>query len=119
MDTKQKHSLGKTLNAEAAKCTYGPLHGTDNHLDHVLAATKQTYSVVVDGVNMHAVHLELLLQEVLLQLLKLSMRESAFKSLIVFSSIGQQVHGASAVSAALLAVCTCFALRRRTYDPTF
>ena len=96
-----------------------PLHSTGNHLEHVLAATKQIYSVVVDDAYMHAVHLKLLLQEVLLQLLKLSMRESAFKSLVVFSSIGQQVHGTSTVSAALLAVCTCFALRRRTYDASF
>ena len=63
---------------------------------------------------MHAVHLELLLQEVLLQLLKLSMRERIFICLIVFSSIGQQVHSTSTVSAALFAVCS--ALRRRTYN---
>ena len=65
---------------------------------------------------MHAVHLELLLQKVLLQLLELSMRESVFIRLIVFSSIGQQVHCASTVSTALFAVCTCFALRRCTYS---
>ena len=60
-------------------------------------------------------HLELLLQEVLLQLLQLSMCERVFICLVIFSSIGQQVHGACAIPAALLAICTCFALRGGTY----
>lgn len=60
-------------------------------------------------------HLELLLQEVLLQLLQLSMCKRVFIRLVIFSSIGQQVHGACAVPAALLAICSCFALRRCTY----
>lgn len=58
-----------------------------------------------------AAHLELLLQEVLLQLLKLGMCKSIFIRLVIFSSVGQQIHGACAVPAALLAICASFALR--------
>lgn len=74
-------------------------------LDTACFRIQYSFVAAVD-VCMHAVHLQLLLHKVLLQLLELSMRESVFVCLIVFSSIGQQVHCASTVSAALLAVCT-------------